>query len=171
MGIKKTVLAVVAMLVMMTATCFAQITFDDLKIGGVYVGQPMEEVLEKYGEPVEITVFAPKGDLYHFKDENGSEIKVARLSPSANYVISISLTGSSRIFTSAGIGLGSKVDDIISVYGTPDSDYLLFGNRCLDYHFPIESKIYRSILLQFVTDKDNDSIKAIGSHYVSKSDI
>lgn len=116
MGIKKTVLAVVAILVMMTATCFAQITKEDLNIGGIYIGQPLEEVVAKYGDSVRKEPHAPKGyDLIFMID--GSEIRVF---PIQGQVVSFSLNDNSKLNTSAGISIGMSLDDIKNAYGNPD---------------------------------------------------
>lgn len=132
MGIKKTVLAVVAMLVMMTATCFAQITEEDLNIGGIYYGQPMEEVVAKYGEPVRKEPRAPKGYDPVFI-VNGSEMVIRFFEEKVVFA-------SGKLKTPAGIMAGASVNDIISIYGKPDSfDEIDKGLLHIEYYTP---KIY-----------------------------
>ena len=48
---QKLCLTLTLALLLFTSTCFAKITKDDFCIGGVYIAQPMSEVIAKYGEP------------------------------------------------------------------------------------------------------------------------
>ena len=41
-----------SMMVMVCGVCSAQITEADLNIGGIYYGQSINEIVEKYGDPV-----------------------------------------------------------------------------------------------------------------------
>jgi hypothetical protein len=37
-------------MMLVTATCFAQISVSELNIGGAYIGQPVSEVFDRFGE-------------------------------------------------------------------------------------------------------------------------
>ena len=43
--------AIVTAMMLVTTTCFAQISVSELNIGGVYIGQPVSEVIDRFGEP------------------------------------------------------------------------------------------------------------------------
>ena len=89
--------------------------------GGGYIGQPISEVIAKYGEPEEkkseygTTLYyifsSPKGKILvnAYEKVNGVEVKEG-----------------SRISTKAGIKLGATSDKVESVYGA--AKHVLFKN-------------------------------------------
>ena len=105
------------MMVMVCGICSAQIAEADLNIGGVYIGQSMDEIVAKYGEPVRTVSTPPVGKAYVFIVD-GSEIAVA---PNIKKkVIGISISENSNLTLLSGIGLYAPIDSIIKTYGEPD---------------------------------------------------
>ena len=111
-----TMLSVVMM--MFSAVCFAQITEEDLNIGGIYYGQSMDEIVAKYGDSIRTLQGIPVGRRFVFLVD-GSEIIIT---PGKGTAGTLMIEGGSKLLTNKGIGLQSTLDDVINVYGTPDSD-------------------------------------------------
>ena len=131
---KKLINIILTILVILTLGCSkdakeAQVTkpnamkIEDMNIGGIYLGQPMSEVTAKLGKPVKSEPGAPKGIVYLF-NKNGAKIWIkASSSDSSGDVMSIGITGDSKLTTKTGIKYGSSVDEIKKVYGDPTRDY------------------------------------------------
>ena len=116
MKLKKAILTgVTAAMMLATATCFAQIYKDDLNIGGIYYGQPLSEVVKRYGQPVRqskyLVIFKyGKADIYINPSEDGR-------------AVNITVVGSPNdaLKTKAGIIVGSStLSDLKNAYGEPD---------------------------------------------------
>ena len=119
MRIKTMVVTVLSVVMMMfSAVGFAQISEEDLNIGGIYFGQSMDEIVAKYGDSIRTLQGVPVGRRYVFLVD-GSEIII---SPGKGKAGTLMIEGDSKLLTNKGIGLQSTLDDVINVYGTPDSD-------------------------------------------------
>lgn len=117
MKLKKAILTgVTAAMMLATATCFAQIYKDDLIIGGIYYGQPVSEVINKYGQPVHKTGY----DLI-FNYGNAQVIII--LSDDKQTVAGTVFAGShnTNLKTRAGITYGATLSDLRAAYGEPDA--------------------------------------------------
>lgn len=126
MDIKKSVLSVItALAIMVTATCFARISTDDLIIGGLYPGQPWSEVISIYGQPNmrqgtnEYIFWVNKGKiLLRIENEHVVFINV--------------LNGTTP--TTRGISRGVSKQEIINIYGQPDDIVITGQLENLDYY-------------------------------------
>ena len=119
MGIKKVFMSVLLLgILMLSGICYAEIKESDLNIGGIYCGQPIGDVIAKYGQPVEKRPGAPKGMIYTFIS-NGQKIRVS----DKGEVSGVSVSGNGDIATKAGIKVGSTLEDVVKIYGTPSYDY------------------------------------------------
>ena len=103
-----------------TGICFA---FDqsDMNIGGIYLGQPMADVIAMYGQPIAKEPSAPKGLSLIFV-KNGGKFRVGDVD-TVDSVTVWADSAAAGLATKAGIKLGSTVDDIFNAYGTPSSDF------------------------------------------------
>ncbi|MDY6291191.1 MAG: hypothetical protein SPL86_06880 [Succiniclasticum sp.] len=106
-----------SVMVMVCGICSAQITEKDLNIGGIYIGQSMDEIVAKYGNPIRKEPWGAKGNAYVFVI-NGSEIAIT-LSKDRD-VCGFSIKGNSKLILPSGIGLYASMDSIIKTYGQPD---------------------------------------------------
>ena len=119
-----------------TGTCFA---FDqsDMNIGGIYLGQPMADVIAMYGQPIAKEPSAPKGLSLIFV-KNGGKFRVGDVD-TVNRVTVRADSAAAGLATKAGIKLGSTVDDIFNAYGTPSEDFTFpepnafVGSRVISY--------------------------------------
>lgn len=119
-----------------TGTCFA---FDqsDMNIGGIYLGQPMADVIAMYGQPIAKEPFPPKGIDFIFV-KNGGKFRVGDVD-TVNRVTVRADSAAAGLATKAGIKLGSSVDDIFNAYGTPSEDFTFpepnafVGSRVISY--------------------------------------
>ncbi len=145
MSIKKMFFVVVSMLVMLTGTCFAKVTLQDLNIGGVTLEQPLVKVVEKYGKPTDTQVVPPKGVNFVFIfDDVVMELHSYNSNLESAVVNRITVDGlqNRNLIMSSGIGLGSTIDDVLNIYGKPDSiedtEYCLLSKyyltKKLEYH-------------------------------------
>ena len=122
MTIRKFVMTVtVAVMTLATATCFAQITVDDLVINGIYVGQPVTEVINRLGEPAQKTTFPGGGSMTQYSYNFGSSDSFSfTTSSDGQNVVAASVSNGCNFVTKAGIGIGSSFADIKAAYGEPD---------------------------------------------------
>ena len=108
-------------LMMVSVVCSAQISVEDLNIGGIYYGMPMEDVVSQYGQPAEVIQETPKSVKYRFK-LNESDVFVSFDKNALVKDVSVSNSGVSTV---AGAMVGMSVEDVISIYGTPTTDEVL----------------------------------------------
>ncbi len=117
MNIKKSVLSVItALAIMVTATCFAQISTDDLLIDGLYPGQPWSEVVAKYGQPSFESLNADRSMDYVYDLKSGQFF----LQKENERLTFIAVTSNKLMSTARGIRLGSTKNDVLNAYGNPD---------------------------------------------------
>lgn len=107
-----------SMMVMVCGVCSAQITEADLNIGGIYYGQSINEIVEKYGDPVRKVVTPPAGHRFVFLVDD-SEVEL-RIDSKNGQIFEALITGDSLLKTKAGIYLKDSVDDMLNIYGAPD---------------------------------------------------
>lgn len=110
-----------------TGTCFA-IEESDLNIGGIYLGQPIKEVVAKMGKPVSkeklkdidfgyTTKLANKRYEYGFV-KNGAKFTV--IADKNVKSVTVNKTAEAAgLATKAGITLGSSDEDVLKAYGKP----------------------------------------------------
>ena len=110
-----------------TGTCFA-IEESDLNIGGIYLGQPIKEVVAKMGKPVSkeklkdidfgyTTKLANKRYEYGFV-KNGAKFSV--IADKNVKGVTVNKTAEAAgLATKAGITLGSSDEDVLKAYGKP----------------------------------------------------
>ena len=119
---KKLFLVFVMMVsVMVSAVCYAQISKEDLNIGGIYFGQPMSDVINKLGAPVRRISTPPAGSAPVFRYGN-NEIGVRGSEKSPVRGVWVVTGNGDGLFTSRGITVGSTYDEVIKAYGKADSD-------------------------------------------------
>lgn len=111
---QKLCLTLTLALLLFTSTCFAKITTDDLCIGGISFGQPISEVIAKYGEPEK----KPDGWGGFYNSFSGirGEIRVSE----GDTVTWVRVAGDSRYATKKGIRIGSTSDEVEAAYGTAE---------------------------------------------------
>lgn len=116
MNIKKLIILVLVLIMTLVAvTCFAHIPESDLNIGGIYYGQPWEEVINMYGSP--FANDAVHKNTYSFKCGN-STLLVTKGENGTVVGVSTGLVG--VLPTNKGIRPDSFVEDVIKAYGQPD---------------------------------------------------
>ena len=123
MNIKKVTTTIIFTILLIMATPCLAITKDDLKAGGLYIGQNISEVIAMYGEPTNESPLAggPGGLVLTFKQNDSDKIIIytGRQKKSVwNFFIL-----NKNIPTSAGIRLGSTLNEIKEAYGTPNREY------------------------------------------------
>ena len=111
--------ALVLTITLATATCFAQISLSDLEINGIYLGQPISEVLNKLGEPTKILHYNNAIVQYQYAGNGGGYFSVT-LTEDGQNVKSKGKLKSRGFVTKAGIGIGSSLADIKAAYGEPN---------------------------------------------------
>ena len=153
---QKLCLTLTLALLLFTSTCFAKITKDDLCIGGISFGQPISEVIAKYGEPEKVS--GRWGSFsYIFSGIKGS-IEVS----GGDTVTWARVRGNSRYATKKGIRIGSTSDEVESAYGTAQrhvftrdaNDNPIHINALRYPTFVLENNYKRGIELMFVLDKN-----------------
>lgn len=119
MNLKKLVTsAIMALLIMASASAFAQISKSDLDIGGIYYGMPYSDFIAKFGQPIGKQPRAPKGYNYIFR--YGNSTFVANFVGKNKYVNTLGVENNCPLSTKSGIHIGSTQADIQAAYGVPD---------------------------------------------------
>ena len=138
MNIRKLFLSAIMLAMMMvTATCFAQISVSELNIGGVYIGQPITEVFDRFGEPSEIGP-SNTGEAYFWLASGSNynyKLIVQSSSNRSGYVVVASSGVGGNLLTKAGIGAGASLTSVKAIYGEPDEismhRWMKYRNRSL----------------------------------------
>ena len=102
-----------------SGTCFA-FQKSDMNIGGIYLGQSIEDVIARTGEPFKIRPFSSKKSSYDFV-KNGAKFSVIA-SDTVESVIVYDTATAPDLATAAGIKHGSSVEDVLKAYGKPWDD-------------------------------------------------
>lgn len=129
MNIKKTVMTAITMLVIMaTGTCFA-VSKEDFVIGNIRLGQPLAEVIAKYGQPVRQEQSNEYSRYYFVKEGNATWFLVDTAPAGDKQVLSVALNGDITVATKAGIKTGSTGAELKKAYGEPDECLDINNNR------------------------------------------
>lgn len=155
---KKIFMMIMALLTL-TSTCFAQIKDDDLRIGDVYIWQPMEELVKLYNKPLYIKDTPPKGSIAAFKINN-KELITHSVGGGEVTMLTISNRENSNWVTPRGIGAQSTKTDVLNSYGKPNKVITIEGFETLVYLTP--EKFYDSHptfisnqgIIEFIIDND-----------------
>ena len=133
MKIKNVVLFfIVCVIMLLNSFCFASIKDSDLEIGGLYYGQSMDEIVNKYGDSIRTVITPPVGKEFVFLI-NDSE---ATIRPEDGKVIKVTISGNSKLDTLKGIKIGSTFKETVATYGEPTSISNYSGTYCVDYLTP-----------------------------------
>jgi hypothetical protein len=164
---QKICLTLTLALLLFTSTCFAKITTDDLCIGGISFGQPISEVIAKYGEPEEKKSEYGTTLYYIFSSPKGKILVHAY-----EKVYGIHVKEGSRIATKAGIKLGATSDKVESVYGAAKHVWYKNGKQgripALFYSTRIpEGDNMRPVEMVFLLDKDK-TVKTMWITYIGE---
>ena len=129
MTIKKAVMTVITMLVIMaTGTCFA-VSKEDFVIGNIRLGQPLAEVIAKYGQPVRQEQSNEYSRYYFVKEGNAKWFLVDTAPTDDKSVLCVALNGDVKMATKAGIKTGSTGSELKKAYGEPDECLDINNNR------------------------------------------
>ena len=164
---QKLCLTLTLALLLFTSTCFAKITTGDLCIGGISFGQPISEVIAKYGEPEEKKSEYGTTLYYIFSSPKGKILVHAY-----EKVYGIHVKEGSRIATKAGIKLGATSDKVESVYGAAKHVWYKNGKQgripALFYSTRIpEGDNMRPVEMVFLLDKDK-TVKTMWITYIGE---
>ena len=131
MRLKKLLIPPLAAFFITTAVpCFAQMTKEDMVVGGLYIGQHYSEVMDIYGRPSGIMKETEEpGRVFSFID-NGAEFNVRIVD---DRVAGVEVFGKNTISTKAGIRIGANVNKVKKTYGEPDEERGK-GNDCILYY-------------------------------------
>ena len=147
MNVKKLCFVIMTVLVMITTTCFAQVTVKDLNIGGIYIGQPIDEFIQSYGNPKSRMDTPPKGfDFVYSFDGSKLFVRPDNFALENALVSRIIVEGliNSNLVMSSGIKLDSTIEDVLKVYGEPlnaeETKYFL-----LDAYYPAIKIEYHAV--------------------------
>ena len=158
MNIRKLFLSAIMLAMMIvTATCFAQISVSELNIGGVYIGQPITEVFDRFGEPSEIGP-SNTGEAY-FWFVSGSNYNymliVQSSSDRSGYVVVASSGVGGNLLTKAGIGAGASLTSVKAIYGEPDE---------ISWHKGMKQNKYLAgdYQMSFYLNADTETVKTFG---------
>lgn len=123
MNNKKTIQILVTIAaILICFPCFATIPKEEMTIGDIYIGQPAQEVFEKYGKPVsQEEIYGNKKLNYIIKNGITESFAVITKETNNKPITGVSLTANIGLKTKAGIGIGTTKEEITQIYGKPDS--------------------------------------------------
>ena len=122
--------AIVAVMTLASATCFAQISSDDLVIGGMYPGQPWSEVINMYGQPSMTQITREGITEYIFRNTNKGSFELHKENERITHIGVVNKIMS----TARGIRNGASKQEIINAYGQPDDIVIQGQLENLDYY-------------------------------------
>ena len=159
MNIRKTIMtATVAVMTLATATCFAMIPRSELVIGGVYIGMPISEVINRFGQPIRKEQAPPKGYSYTFQNGNST----FSVKPASDNTLEYMGIRDGGMLTKAGIGIGSSFAEVKAAYGEPDS---MYDSHVL-YSAGVREGRYGECVLEFFLDSPNGCVKQMGFNVI-----
>ncbi len=149
--------AIVTAMMLVTTTCFAQISVSELNIGGVYIGQPVSEVIDRFGEPSsqgtsntgEAYFWLARGSISDYR------LIVQSSSDRSGYVVVASSGVGGDLLTKAGIGAGASLAAIKAKYGEPDEISGHKGMRQVKY-------LAGDFQLSFYLDPNTETVRTFG---------
>ncbi len=123
----------VSIFLFISTSSYAQVTKNDFSAGGIYMGQPVSEVVSIYGLPRNIKPAAGKGYLYSY----GQYDTVFDVHSYEREIVSGFYSyGNNGAATKAGIKYGSSLKNIINAYGQPDvKNIARNGNYVVEYEY------------------------------------
>ena len=129
---KKFLCILVIFLFIMTSVN-AQTTKEDFCASGIYIGQPVSDVVAIYGYPLKIEPAAGKGYFYMY----GQYDTVFNIhSYDRNIVSGFVSKGNNGSATKSGIKYGSSLNDVLNIYGKPDiKRFDRNGNYVIEYEY------------------------------------
>lgn len=151
--------AIVAVMTLATATCFAQVSLSDLEINGIYIGQPISEVINKLGKPTKTIHFGDSSVQYQYAG-NGEGYFSVNPTVDGQNVQSMGVFMRRGFVTKAGIGIGSSLADIKAVYGEPDTSAPFEGSTGIvntTYFYNSDYGDYR-YSMTFVVDESSGTV-------------
>ena len=143
--------AIVAVMTLASATCFAMIPLSELIIGGVYIGMPLSEVISRFGQPIKKEQVPPKGYNYTFQNGNST----FTVKPAGDNTLEYMEVRNGDMLTKAGIGIGSSFAEVKAAYGEPDS---MHDSHVL-YSAGLREGRYGECVLEFFLDSPNGRVK------------
>lgn len=168
MNIRKLIMTVtVAVMTLATTTGFAKIAYDDLNLGGIYLGQPMSEIITKFGQPKfkARTPDFPNGYYGSFNCGN-FKLYISTTDSDNGVVFELTANNDCQFVTKAGIGIGSSLASVKAAYGEPD-----LVNEKTDIVYLAQYTYFvkddNKTKLSFLIRKDNGKVEGI--YFVSLS--
>lgn len=147
-------------LTLSTTNCFAKISVDDLEINGIYLGQPISEVVNRFGQTHAVQC-APKGVSYIYRIGGKNKFTVTSSENKGGNVVGVGIYENCDFVTKAGIGVGSSLTDIKASYGEPDKIENHPNYNVINY---IGSKGTDEYWLFFTLDKTSGVVEGFGFH-------
>ena len=134
---KKIFMLTMMLLMMVGSTCFAEINNGDLRLGDVYIWQPIDDLITLYGKPLLREETPPKGEAAVF-NVDGKKLLIR--STSTGEVTNLVINGRENAdwVTPRGIGLYASKKDVLEAYGDPDDRKNNLGEEGWVYWTPKE---------------------------------
>ena len=120
---KKILLLVCAMVMALSATCFARaLPNSEFTLGGICVayGPTLDDVEASYGEP---RLVSSRGSVNVYYYGDSVKISTSHYGSSPERVFAIEVTANNGWASPAGLTVGMKKSTMIDLYGTTDSRY------------------------------------------------
>ena len=113
-------------IIMTSSTCFGALSEDLLMLGEIKYGSTISDVEKQYGKPIKIDCETePSGEKIEYKYDNSIEFEFIN-----GKLQEITVEDQSNVKTKAGVGIGTDVATLKSIYGEPDKiheeDYIYF---------------------------------------------
>lgn len=103
-------------IIMTSSTCFGALSEDHLMLGEIKYGATISDVEKQYGKPIKIDrETKPSGEKIEYKYDNSIEFEFIN-----GILKEITVEDQSNAKTKAGVGIGTDVATLKSIYGEPD---------------------------------------------------
>ena len=101
-------------------TCYAELADEEFSAEKLYAGDPFGTVTSLYGKPVSENMMNNKAIYYEYETPNGKLKVREENNKNGNKTIGeIRIEEGSNCKTYSGAGIGTTMDKIKSIYGTP----------------------------------------------------
>ncbi len=138
---------ILSAIILTSSTSFGALTADHLMLGKVQYGATINDVETIYGNPLKIERKTKlSGEEIEYKYDNSLEFEFVD-----GKLVEITADEQSNVKTKAGVGIGTDVKTLKSIYGEPDliheEDYIYYidGQKNVGLKFEIKNGVVKEI--------------------------
>lgn len=130
---KKYMTLTLFLMMIISSTCFASVTREQMTLGGIYLGASPEYVKSIYGAPQDVHI----GGLFYETDTYGDSVHIIYDFKGDIHgpleVVGMETTANNGFATKDGVTVGMNQATVRRIYGVPDRIFTRYGQTDI-YH-------------------------------------